>query len=272
MKNNFKIHSIALCKNEADVISSCLLEAVKWSDYIYVYDGGSTDGTWEIVQSLNHPNIIPWKSDGKTFKEGLRAEVFNEFRGNSDVGDWWWQLNVDEFYEESPKEFLSRIPTWENLVHGIMAEYVLTDWEIGNLDFKKDFKDLRDEFRHYYVAWSEPRGFRYRKKLHWDENSAWPKHVGLSARKRILYKHYPSRSPEQLKIRYQTRVDNRNRGFEGWKEDTEGWRNTIRNSKDFIYDDGSRPLKYDKSIVPKHLEKSYIRIAKRIVHGLGVLP
>src|SRR5277367_5352236 len=77
MKDDFKIHCIALCKNEADVIGACLREAVQWADFIYVYDGGSTDGTWEVVRSLNHPRIIPWKQDGKVFKEGLQAEVFN---------------------------------------------------------------------------------------------------------------------------------------------------------------------------------------------------
>lgn len=92
MNNDFKIHCIALCKNEADVINVCLLEAIKWADYIYVYDGGSTDGTWESVKKLNHSRIIPWKQDAKVFREELRAEVFNEFRHQSSKGDCWLQL------------------------------------------------------------------------------------------------------------------------------------------------------------------------------------
>ena len=40
MKSDFKVHCIALCKNEPDVIGVCLHEATKWADYIYVYDGG----------------------------------------------------------------------------------------------------------------------------------------------------------------------------------------------------------------------------------------
>jgi hypothetical protein len=69
MKEDFKIHCIALCKNEADVIGLCLTEAAKWADLIYVYDGASTDGTWELVKQLSNPRIIPWKQDGKVFKE-----------------------------------------------------------------------------------------------------------------------------------------------------------------------------------------------------------
>ena len=46
-----KIHSICVVKNEADIVGYCLREALKWSDYVYVYDGESTDGTWEVVKS-----------------------------------------------------------------------------------------------------------------------------------------------------------------------------------------------------------------------------
>ena len=272
MKNQFKIHSIALCKNEADVIAESLLDAVKWSDYIYVYDGGSTDGTWEIVQQLNHPQIIPWKQDGKVFKEGLRAEVFNEFRHQSKDGDWWLQLNVDEFYPVSPKEVLATIPKYHDVVYGVMAEYVLTDKDIENIDFSLPFGKIKDLLKYYEVAWSEPRAFRYRSRLLWDENSAWPRHAGVIAAERILYQHYPCRSPEQLKVRWNTRIENRNRGFEGWGSGTEAWRQTIRSSKDFLYDDGTRPLKYDGFNVPNHLEKLHVRTIKNVLHRLRIWP
>lgn len=48
-----KIHSICLVKNESDIIAQTLKAAVNWSDFIYVYDNGSTDGTWEKVISLS---------------------------------------------------------------------------------------------------------------------------------------------------------------------------------------------------------------------------
>ena len=116
MSYDFKIHCIVLCKNEADVINVCLSEAIKWADYIYVYDGGSTDGTWESLKELNHPGIIPWKQDPKVFREGLRAEVFNKFRHQSSKGDWWLQLNIDEFYVGNSKAFCCRVPRGQDLV------------------------------------------------------------------------------------------------------------------------------------------------------------
>ena len=46
----FKIYSLLLVKNEADIIRTSILAAAQWSDKVIVMDNGSTDGTWEIVQ------------------------------------------------------------------------------------------------------------------------------------------------------------------------------------------------------------------------------
>jgi glycosyltransferase involved in cell wall biosynthesis len=213
MKADFKIHCIVLCKNEADVIEVCLSEAIKWADYIYLYDGGSTDGTWGVVRQLTHSGIIPWKQDPKVFREGLCAEVFNEFRHQSSREDSWVRLNGDEFYVGNPKAFFSQVRMGEDLVWGVMAEYVLTEKDIEAIDFSMPFERIMPLLRHYYVAWSEPRAFRYRDGLIWNEDWAWPRHAGVVARERIIYKHYPCRSPKQLQARAETRRNNRERGF-----------------------------------------------------------
>src|SRR5262245_26716488 len=129
-----KIHCIALTKNEEDVVGHCLTEASKWADHIYVYDGASTDATWEIVKSIESRTIVPWKQDGRVFREGLRAEVFNEFRHLSSEGDWWLQLNVDEFYGSNLRDTLSRIPSGTSFVWGIPIEYYITWKDLTDLD------------------------------------------------------------------------------------------------------------------------------------------
>jgi Glycosyl transferase family 2 len=272
MNNDFKIHCITVCKNEADVINVCLLDAIRWADYIYVYDGGSTDGTWESVKKLNHPGIVPWKQDTKVFREGLRAEVFNEFRHQSAKGDWWLQLNADEFYVGNPRTFFSQVPKGQDFVWGIMVEYVLTERDVANIDFALAFEKIMPLLRYYYVAWSEPRAFRYRHGLIWNDDWAWPRHAGVAAEQRIIYKHYPCRSPKQLEARWKTRKENRERGFEGWKEDAESWRRTIKDSKEFTFDDGISPLKIDESALPRHLEVPYVRLTKQMLHGCGIWP
>jgi hypothetical protein len=273
MKADFKIHCIALCKNQGDDVTNvCLLEATKWADYIYVYDTGSTDGTWESVKKLNHPRIIPWKQEAKAFRDGLRAEVFNEFRHQSSKGDWWLRLDVDEFYIENPRTFFSRVPRRHDFVWGIVVDYVLTEKEVAAIDFSLPFEKVRPLLRHYYVAWSEPRAFRYRDGLIWNEGWAWPRHAGVVAKERLIFRHYPCRSPKQLQARWQDHREARESGYEGSKEDVEKWRLTIKNSKEFMFDDGVSPLRIDESALPRHLEAPYVRLAKKILHHSGVWP
>ena len=66
-----QIHCIMLTKNEADVIACCLQAALKWADFIYIYDNYSTDGTWEILQSLQSERIIPWKQHNQNYSDAL---------------------------------------------------------------------------------------------------------------------------------------------------------------------------------------------------------
>src|SRR5687768_11826297 len=107
-----RIFGICLVKNEADIIAFSLQKASEWAHKIFVYDNGSTDGTWEAVQELAKTNdkIIPWKSEAKPFRDGLRGEVFNEFRHLAQKGDWWCcRLDSDEFYLDDPREVLSKV-------------------------------------------------------------------------------------------------------------------------------------------------------------------
>ena len=112
-----KIFAIMLVKNEADIVECVIKDAEKWADRIFIMDNGSTDGTWEIVQSLKNDIVVPWKQDFRPYSNGLRADVFNEFRQEASDGDWWcFKLDADEFYYDNPKEFLAKIPKKYSLV------------------------------------------------------------------------------------------------------------------------------------------------------------
>ena len=56
-----KIFGIMLVKNEVDIVGHTLKEAQKWCDKIFILDNGSTDGTWELVNSMKNDVVIPWK-------------------------------------------------------------------------------------------------------------------------------------------------------------------------------------------------------------------
>jgi glycosyltransferase involved in cell wall biosynthesis len=271
-----KIHCIALTKNEEDVVGYCLTEASKWADYIYVYDGGSTDATWEIVKSLKSSSsipctIIPWKQDGKVFREGLRAEVFNEFRHLSVDGDWWLQLNVDEFYNNL-RDTLSRIPAATDFVWGIPIEYYITWKDLNELDFSLPIEKLLRSLRYYRADWSEPRCFRYRRRLIWHSDWAWPRHPGLVAKERIIFKHYPCRSPKQIQTRLDVRRANRQKGFSGWEHASQAsWKEKIVNISECNIDDGSGYYLLNDRL-PRHIEQGPRRIIKRVMHQLGIWP
>ncbi len=269
-----KIHCIALTKNEEDIVGHCLREAARWADHIYVYDGASSDATWDIVRSLESSKIVAWKQDGKVFSEGLRAEVFNEFRHLSREGDWWLQLNVDEFYLGNYlRETLIQIPDGHDFVWGIPIEYYLTWKDLQTLDFTLPVEQLLPKLRWYRIDWSEPRCFRHRQRLVWKPEWSWPLHPGVVAMQRIMFKHYPLRSPKQIQARLDTRIDNRQRGFPGWAHAAQAsWREKIVDASTCKFDDGSGHYSFDESALPRHVEPGPRRFIKSLMHRSGIWP
>jgi hypothetical protein len=270
---NSRIHSILLVKNEEDVIEACLRSACAWSDFIYVYDGASDDRTWDIVCSLKSEQIVPFKQDGKVFKEGLRAEVFNAYRSRAKEGDWWCQLNADEFYIDDPKLFLASVKPLHQVVWGAFVQYYLTHGDIAELDFSLPAQELLPNIRYYNVDWAEPRFFRYRKRLAWNESSAWPSHLGISSDRLIRFKHYPYRSPAQIQCRLDVRRDNRTRGFEGWESAKElNWREKITASAGLERDnlDGKYLIDYAK--LPDYRGSLFRRGLQHVFHWSGIWP
>ena len=271
MGDSFKIHSICVVKNEADIIEHCLQEAAKLSDYIYVYDGESTDGTWDKVLAMQSETIIPWKRDNKVFQECLRGEVFNAFKHQAQYGDWWCRLDADEFYVESPRDFLTRVKSQYHVVWGIAIAYYLTHKDYKSLDFSQPTSQLLPQLKYYKVENSETKFFRHRADLVWhDEHAAWPKHMGVVNRERILYKHYQYRTPQQIQQRLDTRRENRARGFLGWENDTEkNWQDKLVSSQKLNYDNNTE-YQIDTEKLPHHLESFPKRIIKKVMHGAGI--
>ena len=95
-----RIHGLMLVKDEADIVGATLEAAARWCDSIYVFDNGSSDGTWELIQAIaaRDPRVVPYKQDAKPFRQSLRGEIFRQFRDRAHPGDWWCILDGDEFY------------------------------------------------------------------------------------------------------------------------------------------------------------------------------
>jgi glycosyltransferase involved in cell wall biosynthesis len=213
-----KIYCICLCRNEADIIERTLLEAARWSDFIYVYDNGSTDGTWEQVIALaaTKPRIIPFRRDAAPFNDNLRRVPFLHFRGASESGDWWCRLDADEIYIDSPREFLASVPPEYDTVWSASFQYYFTDEDTeryrADPSLYADNVPLELKCRYYSVSSSEIRFFKYHPRLRWD-TGGFPYPLLKSFQKRIRLKHYQYRSPRQIEQRLATRRDAVRRGM-----------------------------------------------------------
>lgn len=268
-----KIFGICLIKNEIDIIEYCLSETSKYTDVIIVYDNGSTDGTWELVQELAKKNdkIIPWKSDGKPYHDGLRAEAFKEFRHLSKKGDWWSFIDADEFYIDEPRQFLMDTPKKYHVVKTESFEYKMTFEDVEEFEFQNHFPEDLDKIKYYNPrTYSERRFFRYRPRLVWPEDRKYPLHVGIISPKNIRLQHFQYRSPQQIKSRVQTRIQATKDGYKHFgRDNVEDWKEKLVHRKELIKEtpEFKREWIYDVNIKPWHRN-----LINRVLHTIGYYP
>src|SRR6201987_660133 len=167
-----KIHAMCIVKNEADVLQENLIAALYWCDHIYVFDNGSSDGTWELVKELaeQHPEIVPYKQDDVLFSGALRADIFNAFRVNAGPQHWWCRLDADEFYIDDPRIFLGKIPDRWQTVWSASLNYYFTDQDkiLYQQDPVKFLQTpIQQRLQYYCNNWGELRFFRHSDNIVW---------------------------------------------------------------------------------------------------------
>ena len=231
-----RIHGLCLVKNEADILRQGLRAARAWCDAVYIFDNGSTDGTWELVQALarDDPAIVPWKQSNVPFRDGLRAEIFHAFAERARPGDWWARLDPDEFYVDDPRAFLARVPRSEGCVwYASVCYYFSTEearrYHADPAQFADDVP-ITEKCRHYFNHWSEIRFVRYEAMEPWEGIKGWPE--GLASRvrshqRRIVCRHFPYRSPTQIERRVATRAASALSGNAFRHEAVKDWRANI---------------------------------------------
>ena len=231
-----RIHGLCLVKNEADILRQGLQAARTWCDAIYVFDNGSTDGTWEQVQELarHDPAIIPWKQEAVPFRDGLRAEIFHAFANRAQPGDWWARLDPDEFYVDDPRAFLTRVPASVGCVwDASLSYYFSTEEACRYYADPAQFADevpITEKCRHYFNHWSEVRFVRHEAMEPWEGIEGWPEQLPPRVRshsRRILCRHFPYRSPKQIELRIATRAASALSGTVFSHEAVKDWRATV---------------------------------------------
>ncbi len=205
----FKIYSLLLVKNEADIIAASLTDACRWSDKIIVIDNGSTDGSWEQVQQLasRYPQIVPFMQYTGHFHIGLRAKAFYAFRHEMKCGDWWCvRLDADEFYPTDVRTFLAHVPKRYRTIKKESTDYVLTKEDVDNHVFSGDFSQDRPLLTHVLPEKRRERRFvRHSPFLIWKQTWRYPHLLGFTSPYPVPVDHFQYRSPEQMQRRFLTR-------------------------------------------------------------------
>lgn len=276
-----KFHALLPVRDEADIIGQCLQHALKWSDAIYVFDTGSVDNTWEIVQEFaaKDKRVVPLKKDPVYFSETrLRGYMFHIARQQMREGDWFLRMDADEFHHLPPPEFVrTRLRPHETIAYHQYYDFRLLQsevekWNRGEETLEDRTRPIEDRRRHYTVSvYTEPRLCRYRETMQWPQTVSFPFNAGYVARERLPIRHYPHRDPAQLERRCRLRAimmadpSGDGRSFQHWAESE--W-------KKFITPDNLPKLKFWKpgTELPliqqtNHLRPPHIRAVQRFVHA-----
>ena len=221
-----RIHGVMTAKNEADVIGNVLEAATRWCDFIYVYDNGSVDGTWDIVQDLarRHACILPVRRSDAPYTQLLRAEILGEFAERLRPGDWWCKLDADEIYIDRPRTFLERVPPEFDVIYGSSFQFYFTDRDLERWEREPEAYaasvPVEERLRWYRNNHSEPRFARLNRPENWRAGNPTGRRTFPI---RIWLKHYQYRSPEQIQRRIEDRLEVARRGAGFRHEGMAGW-------------------------------------------------
>lgn len=277
-------HALLPVRDEADILGQCLAHLLKWADAVYVFDSGSVDESWEIVQDFagRDKRVIPLKKEPVFFSETrLRGWMFNNARSNMSNGDWFVRVDADEFHHIPPPEFVkTQMRHYETVAYHQYYDFRLTQsevraWETGQETLADRSRPIEDRRRWFTPSvYSEPRLCKYRETMQWPPTVSFPYNAGVVARARLPIRHYPHRDPVQLNRRCRLRAvmmaDRENRS--NWsRPELHHW--AEREWRQFIVQDSHPQLHYweEGCELPQfgfdnHIARPHIRLLQFVTH------
>lgn len=278
-------HALLVTRDEDDIIAETLAGFLNWADEIHVFDTGSVDHTWDIVNDLagRDARVRPVERRELWFTDHLRGYCFEKMRHRLRHGDWVLRTDSDEFYHIPPPEFVrEHLRPGETCVYQEYFDFRMTHEEAGRLQdpaaVDAERKLAIAERRHYFTPgnYPEPRMCQYRRHMSWTANYTWPVNAGYLARKRMPIRHYPNRDPRQLQKRMELRRTTITAGINAgrfsarhhWR--VEDWRQHLVQPGDAHvgYWEPGQPLPI--VFEQKHLPGKPKRAVQKLVHTLAV--
>ena len=280
-----KFHALLPVRDEADIIEQCLDHLLTWADAVYVFDTGSVDDTWAIVQEVasSDARVTPMRKDAVYFSDvRLRGYMFNRARRHMEHGDWFLRVDADEFHHIPPPVFVEEhMRSHETIAYHQYYDFELTQqeveaWERGEETLADRQRPIEQRRRHFTISkYSEPRLCRYRETMKWPLGCSFPINAGYVARKRLPIRHYPHRDPVQLDRRCRLRaiMMDRESAQQEWSNLEEhhwtesDWRSFVASATDPEVHYWEPGTELPDPRYANHLAPWYKRIVQRIVHA-----
>ncbi len=233
MNPKTSIYGVCVVQDEADVIRECLSWAARFCKRIRVWDLGSTDGTWEILQEMAGDQIQVFRKEGTPYSSSLRGRIAAEWRPELEKGAWIYILDADEFLVGDPGPILaaaehegaSLVGVWQ--ANFFPTRQTLADiHRFGESEWAR--QPLADRFRHYRVEWFEWRFVHMTPDLTWDTSGQYSSFRTSSGQPparshtAMVVRHYRYRSPQQVAKRFSTRTSAKKEGVKRFRYDLSG--------------------------------------------------
>lgn len=208
-----KLNAIVMVKNEVDVVFEAIANALRFCHKIYVFDNGSTDGTWEGLEALakTNPRVEIAYHSSETFKNQLRNRVYNKYHHLYSKEDWWYILDADELLVSDPREMLFQAAAAsKDCMRVWQAQFYFTDKDLAHYRHENTLKPVTQRRKYYRINWREERFFKNDPEQKWSEaiSGRIPPFCGKFYRKSPICRHYAERTPEQIEVRTQVRINN----------------------------------------------------------------
>jgi glycosyltransferase involved in cell wall biosynthesis len=203
--------------NERDIIEEMMESNRHYVDTIFVLDG-SDDGTDEVLKQYKEVELILKDKDVTPgpVRDYHRQVLLEEAHKRYGTGHWFTLLHGDEIFHDNPR----LIAEQADKQGAKRVNWAAMQFFLHTFDEPVDTtKPVQERLRYYSPFWLEIRQFKSSKYTVYKEGvhgQVIPQGVGWQPFSKVpIYKHYPYRTPEQMRQRLEAM---KQRGFSGARQ------------------------------------------------------